>query len=313
MWTSLHRASQLIMYRSSEDKRKYINSLPVFREEEYISEEMIGEGGHGKVYKATPNASSSEVNSVALKVARGNLEHLFLEIYYMQLFASAGYAPVLYDIFRAKDITYHSTATIIISMEHMEGTLTDYYINQEVSISHVEAFLDDAISFMKKEGILCVDVKPANILYKMVNDTPKFALIDFGSHFCCSLREHPNACVFLGVDHDILEIYEWVTKFIVSALMMIEIPNYRPVLFQTYLSTSFLARLVDYLRSHRFVLPWVQYLYFIALKFKLVNKIKDVPLSVEEHTHFVDNLVPRVYERFKSTMRKTRKRRRLSF
>ena len=158
---------------------------------------MLGEGSFGSIYSL-----SGQLQGMVLKVVpydeeeNEQYEDWFVRVVsegaLMRIFSAvnAGAKTPPISMGMSEDLT-----TAFFVMEQMDGSLDDLfedllysgdYTKYKSNISKQIRYL---ISSSVKIGVACTDMKPENMLYKIVNRKLKIVLSDFDTEFCCALAE----------------------------------------------------------------------------------------------------------------------------
>ena len=153
--------------------------IPVSLSERYGNLELIGQGGHGVVYKATDLHLNRQVvlkflaqSSMATEMAR---KYFLREV---KLAASLNHSNIvhIYDIAKVEDVLYYA-------MEYVDGVpLTAFLpvgtpLADEAFLFSVFTQICDALDHAHQQGVLHRDVKPENVL---VAPDGTVKLFDFG-------------------------------------------------------------------------------------------------------------------------------------
>ena len=153
--------------------------IPVSLSERYGNLELIGQGGHGVVYKATDLHLNRQVvlkflaqSSMATDMAR---KYFLREV---KLAASLNHSNIvhIYDIAKVEDVLYYA-------MEYVDGVpLTAFLpvgtpLADEAFLFSVFTQICDALDHAHQQGVLHRDVKPENVL---VAPDGTVKLFDFG-------------------------------------------------------------------------------------------------------------------------------------
>ncbi len=143
----------------------------------YVLETEIGEGAHGKVYRAYHREEPE--NHVALKIVenRGSLDRLMVEPEILSKLQHPGIVG-LQDYFIDHE-------RLVVALEFLDGQDLKAYSEKhgKFSISEVFDFLRQMASALlhaHAAGILHRDIKPANILVIQSEQKPRYVLTDFG-------------------------------------------------------------------------------------------------------------------------------------
>ena len=148
---------------------------------EYYVQSLIDAGGMGVVYKARKDQLNL---TVALKTMKPGFDVKLFEIEWQTL-ASLQH-PGIVQIFDVGEHQHESGIIHYFTMEYISGArhLTQHADEYELTIQkRLELFADvcDAVAAAHHKGIIHLDLKPSNILVKLLNerrDQPK--IIDFG-------------------------------------------------------------------------------------------------------------------------------------
>jgi len=153
--------------------------------------QKIGSGGYGQVYEATGRLSDGGLVNLAIKTmelpdTRQNVEDSMTEVEYAVFMSSLGIGPKVYGA-RWLRLTRPKRFIQVITMDRYDldcgEAITEFSIRHQ--FDKIEPILFKMVGLLKKQmnqGLLCVDVKPNNYIYK--KDTQEVRMIDFGSYFC---------------------------------------------------------------------------------------------------------------------------------
>ncbi len=178
---------------------------------------LLGKGGFGTVFELKGSIGDSIVKIVEFK-NNDNYEEwatsVVSEASLLRVFSVANVGPTVPPI----SIGLSSSgvyATLI--MERFDGSFQDLYDDlQDMGVydkykKSFEKQIRKLVSSMVKVGIVCVDLKPENMLYKKL-DNGKFKIVmtDFDNKFCCAMSDSLARKYLVGQKIEIPENGHWV-------------------------------------------------------------------------------------------------------
>jgi len=143
----------------------------------------IGSGTFGTLYHIKQNGNSRAVKVIKIKTLR-DLVSFSQEIKMSSYMGKIGLGPKIYNaIYTEND---DNTFTQYLSMEKFDGDLFDFYYkpsnNKQLrSITRQMLQLIDRKTF---SDITCLDIKPANFVFKYTKNRVVVKMIDFGTDWC---------------------------------------------------------------------------------------------------------------------------------
>ena len=147
----------------------------------YVIGELLGEGGMGRVYRATQTAPVQR--PVALKLIREQLATpLALAYFEVERQALARmHHPAIAQVLDAGNT---DDGRAFLAMELVEGeSLTRFCEQHALSLdARLSLFIQvcHGVQHAHQKGVIHRDLKPANVLVRMVDGTPAPKIIDFG-------------------------------------------------------------------------------------------------------------------------------------
>eukprot|EP00043_Microstomoeca_roanoka_P003940 m.46652 g.46652 ORF g.46652 m.46652 type:complete len:497 (+) comp12264_c2_seq1:61-1551(+) len=185
--TAMSEWDQMYHLANTMDMPTFIDHLP---KEPIIGHfelmEVLGDGSHGRVYKARHRATGSlfAVKEVALRADAPprNVNHLHQEIYYHSL-CRHEHIATLYKVYIHET---PATRVYYFVMELLEGGELFYRLKNasrftEADASRVVKALASALDYLHSRGIAHRDLKPENIMLKYKDCEPwDLKIIDFG-------------------------------------------------------------------------------------------------------------------------------------
>ena len=157
----------------------------------------LGEGSFGSIYSL-----SGELQGMVIKVVEydeeesENFEDWFVRIVsegaLMRIFSAVGAGAKTPPVSMGMS---EDLRVAFFIMEQMSGSVDDLFEDLLYSGSYhkykstISKQIRYLISSAVKIGIACTDMKPENMLYKIVNRKPVIVLADFDTEFCCALAD----------------------------------------------------------------------------------------------------------------------------
>ncbi len=145
---------------------------------------LIGEGAHGKVYKATGVYNSKKIDIAVKIIHNANLDEMFDEVNYSYYMSELEIGPQIYDAFFQKKRNMYIQYII---MEPFDGEVESLLRSNTTSIKFKKYAINKMCLLLYRllfeSSLECYDIKPTNFVYKK-NGTIK--MIDFGSTWCKS-------------------------------------------------------------------------------------------------------------------------------
>jgi len=143
----------------------------------YVLDAVIGEGAHGKVYRAHHRDTPQTTVAVKVIPSRGNPDRLLVEPQILSKLRHPGIVGLL-DYFIDSE-------RLIVVLEFLDGGDLKTYMASHGLFSAAETrdFLRQMASALQHAhaaGILHRDIKPANILVVQTESGPRYVLTDFG-------------------------------------------------------------------------------------------------------------------------------------
>lgn len=150
----------------------------------------IGQGASGSVYSLSNGMDGMVAKVVHSRNHTEDVAELFLAI----LVAITNIGPSMYD--KVLGARLDGDKGIVYFMEKFDGDLHDLFATRgsrerllathEPGLNALERDVRERIRALMQAGVVCIDVKPGNVLYKVEKGHHRFVLSDFDSFFCCS-------------------------------------------------------------------------------------------------------------------------------
>lgn len=178
---------------------------------------LLGKGGFGSVFELKGSIGESIIKIVEFKKTDNYEEwatNVVSEATLLRVFSVAKVGPVVPPI--SVGLSNSGTYATLI-MERYDGSFQDLYDDlQSMGVyekykKSFEKQIRKLVNAMVKVGIVCVDLKPENMLYKQLNSGKfKIVMTDFDNKFCCAMSDSLARKYLVGQKIEIPENGHWV-------------------------------------------------------------------------------------------------------